>query len=124
MSEVLIDPREMFRQCRCLNAQRTARRIARLYDQALRPVAVTSGQFSILAALNQPDLVPLAKLASALGLERTTLTRNLRALENRGLVSTERNETDRRLRFLRLTKAGREKLAAAMPHWRMAQSQH
>lgn len=117
----LISAQEMSRQCRCLAAQRQARKLARTYDAALKPVQLTSGQFSILASLNQPEPVPLTRLADILGLERTTLTRNLGALERGGFVASRADESDRRVRQLALTVSGRAKLAAAMPLWRAAQ---
>ena len=40
--------------CLCLAAQRVARTLARRFDEALRPVGLTSGQFSLLMALNRP----------------------------------------------------------------------
>ena len=117
----LLTAQEMSRQCLCLGAQRRGRQLARRYDAALRPVGLTSGQFSILASLNQPEPVPLTRLAEILGLDRTTLTRNLRALDEGGLVRSQAGDGDRRLRQLALTGAGRDKLRAAMPFWRAAQ---
>ncbi len=113
---------EFSRACLCLNTQRAARAVARLYDRALKPFALTSGQFSILAALNQPGPVTLGELAAILGLDRTTLTRNLSALQSARLIGEDEAE-DKRLRSLRLTSAGRAKLRAAVPAWSAAQEQ-
>lgn len=113
----------MARSCRCLEAQRRARLLARRYDAALRPVGLTSGQFAILAALNQAEPLPLGMLADRLGLERTTLTRNLGALVEAGLIGSAPGSSDRRLRSLLLTAAGKDKLRAAMPLWREVQQE-
>lgn len=121
MDDQLVSPEEMSRSCLCLNAQRRARRIARHYDAAFRGLGLTSGQFTILAALNGPEPIGLGVLAELLGLERTTLTRNLAALEQAGLVANVPAEHDRRLRMLELTSAGRARLRMAMPVWREAQ---
>ena len=121
MQDDLIEPRDMLRECRCLNAQREARQLARRYDAALKPVGLTSGQFAILASLNQPEPTPLSRVAEALGLERTTLTRNLQPLEDAKLVGTAPGSSDRRMRHLLLTAAGRDRLRMAMPLWREAQ---
>jgi DNA-binding MarR family transcriptional regulator len=103
--------------CLCLHAQRAARALARRFDVALRPAGITSGQFSLLMALNRPDPPPMASVAALLAMDRTTLTANLKPLERRGLVSTSVNEKDRRARLLSLTDEGRAALAAAVPIW-------
>ncbi len=121
MNDKLLTPAEMSRQCRCLRAQREARLLARAYDAAFRDVGLTSGQFSILAALNQPEPAPLTMLAQVLGLERTTLTRNLRAIEGAKLVTSVASR-DQRVRALQLTPAGVARLRAAMPLWRQVQA--
>jgi len=122
MSTDLLHARDMLQQCHCLQAQRSARQLARAYDAALRPVQLTSGQFSLLAALNQGEPVPLGRVADALGLERTTLTRNLRPLEDAGWIESSPSPEDARIRLLSLSQAGRDKLRAAMPLWRQAQA--
>lgn len=96
--------------------------VARRYDDALRPLGITSGQFSILAALLRDKPVPLGALAGALGMDRTTLNRNLKPLVGQGLVETTTVVTDARVRALRLTSAGRSLLDRALPLWRKAQA--
>ncbi len=104
--------------CLCLHAQRAARALARRFDEALRPVGLTSGQFSLLMSLNRPDPPHLGSVAALLAMDRTTLTANLKPLERRGLVEIATDEKDRRTRRLRLTPAGRTVLAGAAPIWR------
>lgn len=104
--------------CLCLHAQRAARTLARRFDEALRPVGLTSGQFSLLMSLNRPEPPPLGPVARLLAMDRTTLTAALKPLERAGLVLVEPNPADRRSRVLALTDKGRETLAAAVPIWR------
>jgi DNA-binding MarR family transcriptional regulator len=104
--------------CLCLHAQRAARALSRLFDDALRPVGLTSGQFSLLNALNRPAPPPVAPVAQLLAMDRTTLTAALKPLERDGLVAIARDPGDRRNRLLRLTDKGREVLASAVPIWR------
>jgi DNA-binding MarR family transcriptional regulator len=104
--------------CLCLHAQRAARALARRFDEVLRPVGLTNGQFSLLMALNRPAPPPMKPVADLLAMDRTTLTAALKPLERRGLVSVEVDPEDRRSRRLRLTDQGREVLAAAVPIWR------
>lgn len=104
--------------CLCLAAQRAARALARRFDEALRPVGLTSGQFSLLMALNRPQPPTIGSVAALLSMDRTTLTANLKPLERRGLLETRTDPADRRGRLLLLTEAGRKVLQAAVPIWR------
>jgi DNA-binding MarR family transcriptional regulator len=104
--------------CLCLYAQRAARALARRFDEALRPVGLTNGQFSLLISLNRPEPPAMGPVASLLGVDRTTLTAALKPLRRRGLVELAADPADRRSRRLALTPAGRDVLAAAVPIWR------
>jgi DNA-binding MarR family transcriptional regulator len=106
--------------CLCLAAQRAARTLARRFDEALRPAGLTSGQFSLLMSLNQPQPPSIGAVAGLLAMDRTTLTANLKPLERRGLVTTTIDPADRRGRLVSLTKAGKTVLRAAVPIWRRA----
>lgn len=108
--------------CLCLYAQRAARSLARRFDEAFRPFSITSGQFSLMMALNRPKAPRMSDVAAVLGMDRTTLTANLKPLERRGLVMVNADETDRRSRVLALTPAGRQLLAAAVPVWEETQA--
>jgi DNA-binding MarR family transcriptional regulator len=104
--------------CLCLHLQRAARVVARTFDEALRPLGLTSGQFSLLMSLNQPEPPGLGSIAALLAMDRTTLTANLKPLERRGLVEVAVDERDRRSRKLILTRRGRDLLIAALPVWK------
>ncbi|WP_421591557.1 MarR family winged helix-turn-helix transcriptional regulator [Shinella sp. M27] len=104
--------------CLCLHAQRAARALARRFDDALRPLALTNGQFSLLMALNRPEPPPMGPVAAVLAMDRTTLTAALKPLERRGLVRVEADPRDRRGRLLRLTEEGRLLLTQAFPIWK------
>jgi DNA-binding MarR family transcriptional regulator len=104
--------------CLCLHLQRAARALARRFDDALRPLGLTNGQFSLLMSLNRPEPASIKSVAALLGMDRTTLTANLKPLERRGLVKGVVDAADRRTRLLVLTGAGRSLLASAAPIWR------
>jgi DNA-binding MarR family transcriptional regulator len=108
--------------CLCLHVQRAARVMARRYDAALRPVALSHGQFSLLMSLNRAEAPTIGEVAALLAMDRTTLTANLKPLERRQLVKVSVDEADRRSRRMRLTPAGRALLEAALPLWRRAQA--
>lgn len=108
--------------CLCLHVRRAARALARRYDEALRPVGLTNGQFSLMMALNRPQAPSMGDVSALLAMDRTTLTANLKPLVRRGLVAVTDDPSDRRSRLMTLTAAGRAVLAAAVPLWREAQA--
>lgn len=106
--------------CLCLHTQRAARALARRFDEAFRPIGITSGQFSLLISLNRPKPPSIGSVAALLAMDRTTLTANLKPLERRGLLSVTVDPADRRSRRLTLTPAGQTLLQEAVPIWEEA----
>jgi DNA-binding MarR family transcriptional regulator len=104
--------------CLCLHLQRAARAVGRRFDEALRPLGLTNGQFSLLMSLNRPQPPTIGSVATLLAMDRTTLTAALKPLERRGLVKVTIDPEDRRSRRLGLTANGRGLLANAVPVWR------
>lgn len=104
-------------QCLCLHAQRAARVVARRFDEALRPLGLKSGQFSLLMSLNRPHPPTLGSVSELLAMDRTTLTANLKPLERDGLIEVRPDEKDRRARRLVLTEKGQSLLVSAVPVW-------
>ena len=109
--------RHVYDHCLCFAAQRAARALARRFDEALSPLGLTSGQFSLLTSLNRPEAPSMGSIAALLVMDRTTLTANLKPLEQRGFVKIAVDAADRRVRRLILTPAGRKVLQSAMPVW-------
>ncbi|HDZ74046.1 MAG TPA: MarR family transcriptional regulator [Aurantimonas coralicida] len=105
-------------RCLCLHLQRAARAIGRRFDEALKPVGLTNGQYSLLISLNRPEPPRLGDVAALLAMDRTTLTANLKPLERRGLLTILPDTKDKRSRRLTLTEAGRDLLVEAVPIWR------
>lgn len=95
--------------------------VTRIYDAALRPVGLKATQFTLLATLARFPDIPVTRLAKALVMDRTTLTRNLKPLESRGLLAVA-HEEDQRVRRIRITDQGRRLLQQALPQWQRAQS--
>ena len=104
--------------CLCLYVQRAARALARRFDDALRPIGLTNGQFSLMMSLNRPEPPDMGSVASLLGMDRTTLTAAVKPLERRGLLKIKVDPVDRRSRIMTLTQKGRRLLARAVPLWR------
>ncbi len=103
--------------CLCLHTQRAARALARRFDNALKPLDLTNGQFSLMMALNRPEPVPMRPVADLLAMDRTTLTAAIKVLVRRGLVEVMPDPTDRRSRLTKLTQEGTTLLLNALPIW-------
>ena len=103
--------------CLCLHAQRAARALSRRFDEAFRPLGLTSGQFSLLMSLNRPEPPTIGMVAEVLAMDRSTVTANLKPLERMGAVTVTVDAKDRRGRRAALTEAGQALLARAAPIW-------
>ena len=108
--------------CVCFTLRKTARAVTQFYDRALRPHRLRVTQLSILVGASRFGVVPLAKLAEVLGMDRTTLLRNVRPLVKRRLLEVEL-DADSRKTEVRATAGGRALLAKAYPAWKEAQDQ-
>jgi DNA-binding MarR family transcriptional regulator len=108
-------------ECSCFAARLAARTITQHYERHMKPSGLRVTQFTLLVLLQLTGPQPLSRFADQVGVERTTLTRNLRLLLERGWV-TESAAGDRRVRMLAITKAGTAAARTALPHWREAQS--
>ena len=112
--------REILENCVCNKVRVAARAVTSAYDEVLRPVGLRATQLAVLAAVAADDSVSIARLARLLGMDRSTLSRNLGPLERDGLVRIG-NEGWRRSRALDLTGKGRSLLGKALPLWERAQ---
>lgn len=107
--------------CTCFNLRKTTRAITQLYDEALRPTGLRVTQFSLLIATTMLGSATVTRLAEIGVMDRTTLTRNLKPLEKKGLVKVAPGD-DQRTRVVTLTTHGQEVLAKALPLWEKAQA--
>ncbi len=109
--------------CACLNLRGTARAVTQMYDEVLRPSGLKATQFSVLAVVAMEGPASMTVIARALVMDRTTLTRNLKPLMDRGLVKVGKNTDDRRQRQVVITDKGKAALTRALPLWKQAQEQ-
>ena len=107
-------------QCLCTNLRRAARGASKHYDGALEGFGINVAQYSLLSNLKRLEQPSSSSLAEAMGLDRSTLGRNLLVLEGVGLVKLS-GGADQRNRLVCLTETGNERLAAALPAWEAAQ---
>jgi DNA-binding MarR family transcriptional regulator len=111
---------EMGMTCACFNLRRASRLVTQIFDDTLRPTGLKTTQFSLLVAAHIQRKQVLSKLAKLMGMDRTTLSRNLKLLEKKGLVKLGRGE-DRREVLVSLSEKGEQALAEATPLWKKAQ---
>src|SRR5260370_7445862 len=116
----MTNEREILATCACHRVRTAARDVARAYDEALRPVGLRATQLSVMVAAAVNNALSITALAKFMGMDRSTLTRNLRPLEVDGLIAVGR-EGWRRSRTLEITRKGRSRLRDAMPLWENAQ---
>jgi DNA-binding MarR family transcriptional regulator len=114
------DVQERVQRCVCGNLRMAARLVTQRYDDALRTTGLRFMQFTLLARLRAADKLTMTELAQVMALDRTTLTRTLKPLIERGYVEIVSGK-DRRERLVILTERGRLALREALPHWEQAQ---
>ena len=118
---VMTDTIEQPLGCTCFKLRKLTRAMSRLYDQHLASVGLKTTQYSLLVNAARAAL-PVAALAELLGLERTTLTRNLKPLVEAGWLELKPG-ADSRQRIVTITAQGRAKADAAYGAWRCAQTE-
>lgn len=108
--------------CACNNLRRASRAVTQFFDDKLQAIGLRSTQLVILLAVMQNDNAGIAQLARVLGMNASTLNRNLRPLTRENLVKISDGPTGQR-KTVSLTKAGRRAIEDATPIWQTAQQQ-
>ena len=108
-------------QCVCGSVRKAARAVTKVYDDALRPAGIRITQLGILGVAVRIGPVTVTQLAEATMTDRTTLTRNLKVLEQKDFIRIEAGN-DQREREITVTSQGREALSIAYPIWKEVQS--
>lgn len=106
--------------CVCFNLRRVARVVTQFFDAEMRRQGIRSTQGTLLSALHSTGISTMADLSEILGMERTTLLRNLRPLQRDGLVSIDGGEHGGPVE-LSLTAKGRKLIEKLTPAWESAQ---
>src|SRR5215475_14695340 len=117
----MVTERDVIENCVCHRTRMAARAVTRLYDDRLRSVGLRATQLAVLVAVGGDDVVSITALAKFMGMDRSTLTRNLAPLEREGLIRVG-NEGWRRSRTVEITRKGRSRLREALPFWEKAQA--
>ena len=106
--------------CLCGALRQASRAVTRLYDMEMRGAGLRTTQYSLLRLLSRTGQVRQGDLSGLTSIDETTLTRNLRLLEDAGWIAI-RSGDDRREKLVTITKAGTAKLAEARAAWERAQ---
>ena len=106
--------------CACFNVRRAARVITQFFDAEVGRHGIQPTQSPILNALRAREGWSMAQLSDFLGMERTTLVRNLRPLQRDGLVRVSGGGRGGRV-AIEITGKGRKLVARILPAWRAAQ---
>jgi DNA-binding MarR family transcriptional regulator len=106
--------------CACFNLRKASRAVTQHFDGILEPSGLLITQFTILVAVEMAKAGTINELAEVLGMDRTTLTRNLKPLEREGWLKSEPGQ-DQRTRVVSLTTDGEAALVKALPLWKKAQ---
>jgi DNA-binding MarR family transcriptional regulator len=106
--------------CACFNLRKAARVVTQLYDKALRSTGLRTTQFTLLVGISMLGTVTVTRLAQIGVMDRTTLTRNLKPLERKGLIQITPGK-DQRTRVVTITDEGQKALVQALPLWKKAQ---
>lgn len=120
MSVKILSEQEILSSCVCHKTRMAMRSVTRAYDEALRPIGLRATQLLLLVAVAAEGAMSISALANTLGMDRTTLTRNVGPLEKEKLVQ-KGGEGWRRSRALKITPAGRALISKAVPLWLSAQ---
>jgi DNA-binding MarR family transcriptional regulator len=107
--------------CVCFNLRWVTRAVTQFYDSEMRRHGIRPTQGTILLALNARESWSMAELSDWLGMDRTTLVRNLRPLQRDGLVQISGGGRGNRVE-LAITAKGRKQIEKLTPAWKSAQS--
>lgn len=107
--------------CVCFNLRWVTRKVTQFYDAEMRRHGIRPTQGTILASLNARKTWNMAELSDWLGMERTTLVRNLRPLQRDGLVQISGGGRGNRVE-LAITTKGRKQIEKLAPAWKSAQT--
>lgn len=120
MPDVAALASEMRDRCPALRVRAASRMLARIYDEALREIGLEMSQLPVLAAvaLSGERGLKVTEVARALVMDRTSVTRAIRPLENTGLLRVARAPGDARSKRIVLTRAGERALRDAYPRWK------
>lgn len=114
---------EVGANCACFAIRKASRVITQHYDHYLAKVGLKTTQFTLLNAIGANKSISMNALAHGLSMDRTTLTRNLKPLQDQGFIALNTSPEDKRVKLFILTPAGKKLVTTAIHHWRKAHTE-
>jgi DNA-binding MarR family transcriptional regulator len=111
------EPQPFRSRCYCTNLRSAAHAVSEFYDEELRDTGLTIAQYRLLINLRRMGSANITEWSERVGLERSTMTRNIRLIESRGFIERAKG----RGKTYKLTDTGEKALEAAAPMWEEAQ---
>ena len=111
---------DITRDCVCARVRKASRAMTAIYDRFLSPADLRVTQFSLLNNIKRLEQATITELSERMLMDKTTLARNVRLLEKKGLIRTKTGK-DRRFKEISVTRKGANSLAMARPLWVQAQ---
>ena len=118
--DIVHEPGISIGTCTCAELRKAARAVTLLYDNAFKSTGLLSTQLSVLRIISKSDSLKVSQLAEELGMDRTTLTRNLSVLERQGFIKISPGK-DHRTRIVTITSRGSTSIAKTIPLWNEVQ---
>ena len=118
--DIVHEPGISIGTCTCAELRKAARAVTLLYDNAFKSTGLLSTQLSVLRIISKSDSLKVSQLAEELGMDRTTLTRNLSVLERQGFIKISAGK-DHRTRIVTITSSGSTSIAKTIPLWNEVQ---
>ena len=112
-------PRVYKSMCYCTNARRSANALTEYYDNMFKNVGLTVAQYYLLINLKRLEKANITQWAEYVGLERSTMVRNVSTLEKHGLIHVVKGKG----KVFELTEFGRDTIEKAIPIWEKAQNE-
>ena len=109
-------------RCAFASLRKATRVATQFFDDAYRSSGLRSTQCSLLLNVSLAGSISISELGGLLRMDQTTVTRNIKLLEDRGYISSMREDGDARRKTVSITQLGAQKLDAALPNWERAQA--
>lgn len=115
------EDQKLLDECAYFDLRRASRALSRFYDDFMRDTPIKGTQFSFLRMIMIEKELTLTTLGRYMAMDRTSVTRALDPLIRDKFVKIRKSDDDGRVRYVSLTKKGRDAVVHAEPYWRKAQ---
>ncbi len=107
-------------ECLAVRVRLLNRTVTGIYDDALRPLGITTGQMNIIIVVAKRGPLSPGEVARRLNMEKSTVSRNIDRMVKHGWVTVSQSESGRK-QMLALSRKGSKLLEKSLPLWKEAQ---